>query len=124
MFGKEAFRVGLEELGYKTEDRGNNRRAFKYKIGAGRFKDREITVGIEVPPDFNVTCPTGPHIAPRLIAINPNGPGNDRAAESPVFGPEWEYLSRPFGEQQSGWARTSRDVRGYLRHIKRIVETL
>src|SRR5580704_1763426 len=83
MFGKEAFKVGLEELGHTVEDRGENRLAFKYRIGGGRFKDREISIGVEVPPDFNVTCPTGPHLSPRLIPINPNGAGNDRATESP-----------------------------------------
>jgi len=124
MFGKGAFTEGLQQLGYVVEDRGDNRLAFKYQIAAGRFKDTEIVVGVEVPTDFDVTCPTGPHISPRLIPINPNGTGNDRAVESPNFGPEWEYLSRPFGDRQEGWSRTKRDVKSYLRHIKRIVETL
>jgi hypothetical protein len=124
MFGKEAFTEGLQQLGHVVEDRGANRLAFKYQIRAGRFKDREITVGVEVPPDFNVTCPTGPHLSPRLIPINPNGTGNDRAMESPNFGTDWEYLSRPFVDQQQGWNRTKRDVKSYVRHIKRIVETL
>jgi hypothetical protein len=124
MFGKEAFSEGLKQLGYDPEDRGNNRVAFKYKIGAGRFKDTVITIGIEVPPDFNVTCPTGPHISPRLIPINTSATGNDRAAESPQFGPEWQYLSRPFVDQNAGWNRTSRNVKAYMRHIKRVLETL
>ena|SRR5580700_12163980 len=124
MFGKEAFSEGLKALGYEPEDRGENRLAFKYKIGDGRFKDREITVGIEVPSDFNVTCPTGPHISPRLIPLNPNSLGNDRAVESANFGAEWQYLSRPFIDQQEGWGRTTKDVKAYLRHIKRILDTL
>lgn len=124
MFGKQAFSDGLRVLGYDPEDRGDNRVAFKCTIGAGRFKDRVITVGIEVPADFNVTCPTGPHISPRLIPINTNAMGNDRAAESPNFGSDWQYLSRPFGDQQAGWNRTTRDVKAYMRHIKRIFDTL
>jgi|ERR1017187_1373410 hypothetical protein len=124
MFGKEAFNAGLKELGYEAEDGGENRTVFKYVIGAGRFKDQTIKVGIEVPTDFNVTCPTGPHISPRLIPINTGALGNDRAAESPNFGPEWQYLSRPFVDQQEGWGRTTRDVKAYLRHVKRIFETL
>jgi len=123
-FGKEAFSEGLTELGYTVEDRGDNRIAFRYVIGAGRFKGREILVGIEVPPDFNVTCPSGPHISPRLIPINPNGTANDRAAESQSFGADWEYLSRPLGDQQQGWHRTKRNVKSYMRHLKRILETL
>lgn len=125
MFGKQAFSEGLKELGYVPEDLGENRLAFEYTIGAGRFKDKVIKVGVEVPTDFNVTCPTGPHISPRLIPINPSGAANDRAAESQNFGAEWQYLSRPFADQrQEGWNRTNRDVKAYLRHVKRILETL
>lgn len=124
VFGKDAFIEGLRGLGYDSMDHGEGKVSFRYTIGAGRFKDQVITVGIAVPTDFNVTCPTGPHITPRLIPINPAGAGNDRAAESPQFGPEWEYLSRPFVDNTEGWNRTTRDVKAYLRHVKRILETL
>ena len=124
MFGKEAFSNGLKQLGYDPQDKGDNRVAFSYTIKAGRFKDREIHVGVEVPGDFNVTCPTGPHISPRLIPINPGGAGNDRATESANFGNDWEYLSRPFSDNQAGWNRTSRDVKAYLRHVRWVLETL
>jgi hypothetical protein len=124
MFGKQAFSEGLKQLGYTPEDRGDNRLAFQFTIAAGRFKDKIISVGIEVPPDFNVTCPSGPHISPQLIPINPGGGGNDRAADSPNFGAGWQYLSRPFLDQMEGWGRTSKDVKAYIRHIKRILETL
>ena len=123
-FGKGVFITGLTELGYTADDRGDSRVAFGYTIKAGRFKDKAITVGIEVPADFNVTCPPGPHIAPRLIPINPGASDNSRAAESPAFGPDWQYLSRPFTEAQAGWNRTTKDVKAYLRHVKRILETL
>lgn len=124
MFGKDAFIDGLKQLGYSPQDKGDNRVAFVYTINDGRFKDRKITIGIEVPTDFNVTCPTGPHISPRLIPLNPQGAGNDRAAESPNFGADWQYLSRPFRDQEAGWNRTSKDVKAYLRHVTWILETL
>ena len=123
MFGKDAFSQGLRELGYNAEDCGNSRIAFDYTIKEGRFKDRLIKVGVEVPPDFNVTCPTGPHISPRLVPMNPNGTGNDRSADS-GFGADWQYFSRPFRDQQEGWNRTKRDVKAYLRHIRQILDTL
>lgn len=123
MFGKDAFIQGLKELGYTPEDLGANRVAFAYTVKDGRFKDRTIKVGIEVPADFNVTCPTGPHISPSLIPLNPNGAGNDRAAGS-GFGQEWQYLSRPFRDQQAGWNRTKRDVKAYLRHVRQILDSL
>lgn len=123
MFGKDAFVQGLQELGLTAEDLGGNRVAFPYTVKDGRFKDRTIKVGIEVPADFNVTCPTGPHILPGLIPINPSGAGNDRAATSP-FGDEWQYLSRPFRDEQQGWNRTKRDVKAYLHHVRQILDTL
>jgi len=123
ILGKELFIQGLRELGYDTQDSDNNRVSFSYRIEAGRFKDQTITVGIEVPLDFNVTCPSGPHVSPRLIPMNPQALDNGRSAES-GFGPDWQYLSRPFLDQQEGWNRTKRDVKSYLRHVKRILESL
>jgi len=92
------------------------------------YKDKpneeiEMKNGIEVPADFNVTCPTGPHILPGLIPLNPSGAGNDRAATSP-FGDEWQYLSRPFRDEQQGWNRTKRDVKAYLHHVRQILDAL
>lgn len=123
IFGKEAFIQGLRDLAYTPEDRGDNRIAFAYEIKNGRLTGQSITLGIEVPADFNVTCPTGPHISPCLIPMNPNGAGNDRSAAS-SFGEGWQYLSRPFRDQQEGWNRTSRDVKAYLRHVGQILDTL
>jgi hypothetical protein len=123
VFGKEAFAAGLNELGYVPEDLESNRVAFAYTIPVGRFKDQVITVGIEVPPDFSATCPTGPHIKPQLIPLNPNGGPEDRAAASP-FGADWQYFSRPFVEQGEGWNRTTKDVKAYLRHLRRVFEAL
>lgn len=123
VFGKAAFKVGLEELGYLVEEGDGNRLTFKFKINGGRFAGTQVQLGLEVPPDFDVTCPTGPHICPRLIPLNPGGTGNDRAHESP-FGADWEYLSRPFGENQKGWNRVNRSARAYVRHITRILDAL
>ena len=122
--GKEPFIEGLIELGYNPINLDGNKLSFKYKIGAGRFQNQEIAVGIDVPSDFNVTCPSGPHITPRLIPLNPSAMGNDRAAESPQFGPDWEYLSRPFIDRDAGWNRTTRTVKAYLHHVKRILDNL
>lgn len=123
MFGKDAFIQGLRELGIEAHDLGSNRICFPFTINDGRFKDRAISLGLEVPADFNVTCPTGLHIRPGLIPMNPGGGGNDRATPSP-FGAEWQYLSRPFRDQQNGWNRTSRNVKAYLRHARNVLDTL
>jgi hypothetical protein len=121
-YGKEPFKAGLEELGFEVTDHGENRLSFRYRIGAGRFENTEVDVGIDVPPDFDVTCPTGPHIKPRLIPLS-SANDSTRAADS-SFGSDWEYLSRPFSENQQGWNRVTRGVKAYIRHIRRILETL
>ena len=123
VFGIEAFANGLTDLGYVSEDLGNNRLAFAYTVSAGRFKGQIVRIALEIPPDFHATCPTGPHISPRLIPINPNGGPSNRAADSPL-GADWEYLSRPFVEGTDGWNRTTKDVKAYLRHIQRVFEIL
>ena len=128
MTGKDLFIDGLKQLGYNPEDvgdKGDNRVAFSYVIQAGRFKDQTVRVGIEVPQDFNTVPPSGPNISPQLIPLNPTGQGNDKAVESPpAFGPTWEYLSRPFHDNGEGWNRTTKDVKAYVKHVKRILETL
>ena len=123
MFGKDLFIAGLKQFDYVPENKEGNLIEFSYLIRGGRFKDTKVSVRIDVPTDFGVTCPSGLNISPQLIPLNPNGTGNDRAAESP-FGSDWEYLSRPFIDQAEGWNRTTKDVKAYLRHIKRILETL
>lgn len=123
MAGVEAFSSGLQDLDYVPENPGPNRVVFEYQIKQGRFAEKTIKIGIEVPPDFPVNCPTGPHINPRLIPIDTGALDNKRAAESP-FGPEWQYLSRPFRAQQTGWNRTKRDVKSYLWHVMDILNTL
>lgn len=121
MQGKDKFIEELESAGYTVESLDGSKIAFEYAVINGKFKDRKIKIGLEIPTDFNITCPTGPHLSPRLIDLNPNGIGNDRAVESP-FGAEWEYLSRPYPD--NGWPRTNRKVKAYLLFVKHIIETL
>ncbi len=120
--GKELFIEGLKALEYSPEILSDNKVSFDYEIQDGNFKGTKIKLGFEIPPDFNSTCPTGPHINPRLIPLNPSGTGNDRAVESPQFGDNWQYLSRPY--PANGWPRTNKSVYRYLHFIKNILETL
>jgi len=118
--GKQKFKKGLEELGYKISDIDENRLSIKHKITDGRFKNQEIEVGFEVPADFELNPPTGPHIKPRLLPIRPDGPDhNTRAHESENFGTEWEYLSRPI----PNWP-AKRTVKSYLKYIIHLLNTL
>jgi hypothetical protein len=106
----------LRALEYAVEERDENRLAFRYTVGVGKFRGQEIWLGFVVSEDFPLSPPSGPHVSPRLLPLHP---GNDLphplggVHESP-FGPDWEYWSRPF----PGWAMTDRTVVTYLGHIR------
>jgi|SRR3989344_4307151 len=114
------FAKGLQELGLLIEQTGENRVVFDYVIKAGKFKDQKIKMGFEVPPDFNLNPPHGPHFTPRLLPINPSSPKHtERVHESP-FGTDWEHLSRPF----PNWHKSRRTVKEYMRYMDYLFEIL
>lgn len=117
--GLADFISGLKELGYQVEDLGRNRIAFRYEIPCGRFKAKEIKLGFQVPPDFNLTPPSGPHISPHLLPINTGAPRHPQRVHNSDFGQEWQYWSRPFPE----WAKSARTVKEYMRYIRHLFET-
>jgi hypothetical protein len=117
--GQDKFKEGLEALGYTPELKDHDKVIIPLVVAEGRFAGHQIKVGFEVPPDFEITPPGGPHISPRLIPINANSPDHSRAAESAPFGPDWEYLSRPFTQ----WAR-KKTVKRYMEHIAHLLNTL
>lgn len=117
--GLADFISGLKELGYEVEDLGRNRIAFRYEIPFGRFKAKEIKLGFQVPPDFNLTPPSGPHISPHLLPINTGAPHHPERVHNSDFGQEWQYWSRPFPE----WAKSARTVKEYMRYIRHLFET-
>ncbi|VVB84927.1 Uncharacterised protein [uncultured archaeon] len=110
----------LKALGYNDAMLEGNRVKFTYQVMSGRFKDKTITMGFEIPQDFPLTPPSGPHISPRVLPLNPSAATHpERVAESP-FGPEWEYWSRPFND----WQNTNKTVEAYMtRHIFHLFET-
>src|SRR6266542_4565076 len=106
--GRDKFKEGLAALGYSPELIDQDKIFIPYAIAEGRFAGCQIKLGFQVPPDFEMTPPGGPHISQQLIPITTNVQDHSKAASSP-FGPEWQYLSRPFTEQ---WAR-KRTVKRY-----------
>jgi len=112
----------LRELGYEVEELDGDRVAFPYKILSGRLAGQEIKLGFIVPMDFNLTPPSGPHVSPRLLPINPS-PGthpNSGIHESPQFGTDWQYWSRPL----THWATTQRTAKDVMAHIRHLFDTL
>jgi hypothetical protein len=115
----EAFIAQLKAQGFQVESKGDGRIMFSYKIPVGKLLGQEVQLGFKVPPDFPMTPPSGPHVSPRL---HPLHPGNDIPApfggvhESPDFGPDWQYWSRPFREWQSG-KYSAREYMAFIRKL-------
>lgn len=122
VMGITRFAEELENMGFTPTVRENSV-VFDYEIPCGRFQGQTIRLGFEVPPDFNVNPPSGPHLSPLLIPINGNA-GNhpERCAESNFkdhFEGEWEYWSRPIHH----WQKTKRNVKTYLHYMEHLFAT-
>lgn len=118
---KPEFVAELTELGHEVEDLGTDRVAIPYEVPCGRLAGTKIKLGFAVPGDFPLTPPSGPHVSPRLLPMNPSGGAHPNCGvhESP-FGSEWQYWSRPL----SHWAQTKRKAQDVLRHIHHLFDTL
>ena len=115
------FAQQLRTMGYEVTELPEARVSFPYTIEGGKFEGQEITLGFVVPPDFPLNPPTGPHIKPRLLPIN-TAQGLHPAYgvhESPQFGVEWQYWSRPINH----WGNTQRKAADVMRHVRRLFET-
>lgn len=117
--GKADFINQLAELGYTVEQLSDNKIAFHYEIPAGRFKGQKIKLGFDVPPDFPLSPPSGPHLSPHLLPINAAAPAHPTRVHDSPFGSDWQYWSRPFQK----WAQTDKKVRDYMRYIRHLFET-
>lgn len=85
-----------------------------FEIPVGGQSGRTVMLGIDVPGDFPANPPTGPHVSPKL------GHPDGAVSDSPQFGVEWEYWSRPF----QSWASTNRTVSDYMAHVRRLFSQL
>lgn len=114
------FIAQIKAMGYEVEDKGENRLAFPYTIPIGRFAGQQIKLGFVVGDDFPMTPPSGPHISPRLLPLNPaQVPHPVGGIHASNFGEDWEYWSRPF----PNWAGTNRTASAYMRHIRHLFDT-
>lgn len=124
--GREEFLRQVQDLGYEVlptppnPDQPGDRVVIGYRVPGGRFADQQIKLGFEVPATFPRTPPSGPHISPRLLPINPSASDHpNKVLESQHFGPDWEYWSRPY----RGW-RGREGVSEYLTHIDHLFRTV
>lgn len=114
------FVSGLRTGGYGVRELGGNRVTFPYVVPTGRFAGTEIDLGFDVPADFPLTPPGGPHVSPRLLPIT-NGGGSHPSGgvHTSPFGETFEYWSRPL----SHWPSTKRTVKDVMAHIRHLFDT-
>ncbi len=116
---RQDFITGLGAMEYEVEVRDEGRLVFEYLVPVGKFEGQRVKLGFEVQDDFPLNPPGGPHVSPRLQPIHAQ---NDiphplgAVHESPKFGEEWQYWSRPF----PNWPGTDRSVKAYMIHIYRL----
>ena len=111
----------LRALGLDVHEEPDARLWFLFTVPVGRFVGQEIRIGFTPLPDFPATPPSGPHVSPRLLPLNPqSGPHPSFGVhESPPFGQEWEYWSRPMNH----WPQSQRNAREVMSHIHRLFDT-
>lgn len=100
-FAQEAAALGLDEVAVE-----GNWVKFNLTIPVGRFSGEVRRIAAEVPADFPLNPPPGPHVSPPTT--HPAG-----AVHASPLGSEWVYWSRP----AQGWA-TDRSVRAWVRHVR------
>lgn len=112
-----AFTAQLRELGYSPTEHVEGRVMFPYEVEVGRLAGTKVALGIQVPPDFPIQPPSGIHVSPRIHPIQPSGVHPTGGIhESPSFGTDWEYWSRPCHE----WGTTRRRVADYMGFVRRL----
>ncbi len=111
----------LRALGFENIESDGSRVKFDYEISTGRMRGQKIRLGFDIPTDFPLTPPPGPHVSPQILPLNPRAGvhPNDGVHQSP-FGNGWEYWSRPF----QNWQTTDRSVRVYMAHLRHLFDTL
>lgn len=110
----------LKALGYDAREIAPGRVVFAYAVESGRFAGRQIQLGFDVPGDWNLNPPSGPHVSPRLLPHQSGGTHPSGGIhESQHFGADWQYWSRPL----SHWQQSTKDVRAVMAHVRHLFDT-
>jgi hypothetical protein len=110
----------LRALGFSVEPMGPDRVAFPYLIDVGPRVGELIQLGFIVPGDYNLSCPSGPHVSPLMYPNQSGGVHPTGGVSDSPFGADWQYWSRPFTE----WARSARNARAYMAHVRHLFARL
>jgi len=117
----ESFLEGLTALGYSPTiiDVEKRRIAFEYLVQTGKYSGKTYTQGFEVPQDFPLTPPSGPHVKAILHQTGLSGSHPYANVHNSDFGNDWQYWSRPFPD----WPKSKQTVGAYLSHIFQLWDT-
>ena len=109
--GAAGFLAALAAHGYEVTPAGDFV-IFPYTVEVGSRAGEQVRIGLQVPGDWPLSPPPGPHVSPRL--------GHPHGAVNPSpLGEDWEYWSRP----AQNWP-ADRSVRAYLRHLRTLFSQL
>ncbi len=117
--GISVLKEQLEAIGYVVSMSGDNFLSFNYKIPLGRFRDKEIELGLEA-TQFPLIPPSGLIIRPYLLpvtgggGIHPTGGIHLRTIPSS----EWQYWSRPF----PNWDNSEKNVKTYMAFVRTLFD--
>jgi hypothetical protein len=120
--GTKCFADGLTDLGYAVCSLPDHPDMvyFEYEVPVGCFAGETVMLGFQVPPDFPMTAPSGPHTSPCLRPSDqpgehPNGGRHTSHAQpfANALGGSWQYWSRPCND----WNNTNRSVKSYMSFI-------
>ena len=106
MTGADEFERQARDLGLSDVVRAGNRVTFTLDIPDGSFAGETRRIGAEVPEDFPITAPPGPHINPATVHTG-------GAVHASSFGTDWAYWSRP----AQNWV-SNRSVQAWIRHVR------
>lgn len=104
--GPAEFASQAQRLGLAGVEVNGSWVMFDLPIPAGRHAGERRRIAAEVPADFPVTPPPGPHVSP--ATTHPAG-----AVHASPLGPDWVYWSRP----APGWP-ADRSVKAWIRHVR------
>lgn len=127
--GIDRFRQGLLDLGYNARfvPGTSDHLVIDYDVQSGCYCGTQVKLGFQVPADFPITPPSGPHTSPCLRPSDqpgehPNGARHTAHAQAfaTAEGGEWQYWSRPF----PGWSPKAKNpVATYMSFIDHLWET-
>lgn len=118
--GRPEFIEELRTLFGEVNDHNDGKVSFGYKPEVGRCAGQEFKVGYDIPMDFPVTPPSGPHVSPRIFQNQSGGNHPTGGIHDSPFGTDWHYWSRPMRH----WAKTNRRVVDVIEHLKKLFATV